>query len=283
MTGRVIPVAVCCFRHRVSAHRLKSFMGREFVEPHSIVRTIWGDPDLILLIFAGSAAEFALNRAVDWLFFTDSLPKDPIGRLFSTVHYAQQIVFASAAHAQSTLASICEIHAAVEHQRGQRIPDWAHRDVLYMLIDYSQRAYRLLHGPLTPAQQEDLYATFLGLGQGLHIPELPATFRQWQPDRQRHLQRDLAYSDYTAYLFEQYRLHLGGWRYRILLEVQALLVPARVRELLRLGPKRLLVASSVQAYSLIGHLGLQPLVQRALIPQRYWDDVGKLKRTAAGL
>ena len=32
-----------------------------FVPKHSIVRTIWGDPDLILLIFAGSAAEFALN------------------------------------------------------------------------------------------------------------------------------------------------------------------------------------------------------------------------------
>ena len=28
----------------------------------------------ILLIFAGSAAEFALNRAVDWLFFTGNMP-----------------------------------------------------------------------------------------------------------------------------------------------------------------------------------------------------------------
>ena len=36
----------------------------EFVPGGSIVRKIWGDPDLILLIFAGSAAEFALNRAV---------------------------------------------------------------------------------------------------------------------------------------------------------------------------------------------------------------------------
>lgn len=103
---------------------LMPFMEREFVAPHSIVRTIWGDPDLILLIFAGSAAEFALNRAVDWLFFTGRLPQDPIGRLFSTVRYAQQIVFASATGGQSTLASISAIHAAVEQRRGQRIPDW---------------------------------------------------------------------------------------------------------------------------------------------------------------
>ena len=50
-----------------------------FVQCSSIVRRIWGDPDLVLLIFAGSAAEFALNRSVDWLFFTGEIPRDPIG------------------------------------------------------------------------------------------------------------------------------------------------------------------------------------------------------------
>jgi len=64
----------------------------DFVERNSIVRRIWGDPDLVLLIFAGSAAEFALNRSVDWLFFTGEIPRDPVGRLFSTVRYAQDIV-----------------------------------------------------------------------------------------------------------------------------------------------------------------------------------------------
>ena len=252
-------------------------MERQFVEPTSIVRTIWGDPDMVLLIFAGAAAEFALNRAVDWLFFTNSLPKDPIGRLFSTVHHAQQIVFASEAQAQNTLAAILAIHAAVERQRGQRIPDWAHRDVLYMLIDYSQRAHLLLHGRLSAAQQDSLYAGFLQLGQGLHIPQLPETFAQWRQDRQRHLERNLVYSNYTKRLFEQYRQNLGGWRYQILLELQALLAPARVRELLRLEPKRLLMASCVQGYSLIRHLGLQTLVQRALIPKDHWGEIEKLK------
>lgn len=69
---------------------------RAFVPEDSIVRRVWGDPDLVLLIFAGAAAEFALNRAVDWLFFTGNVPQDPIGRLFSTVRYAQEIVFADA-------------------------------------------------------------------------------------------------------------------------------------------------------------------------------------------
>ncbi len=66
-----------------------------FVEKKSVVRKIWGKSDTILFIFAGAAAEFALNKAVDWLYFTGRLPADPIGRLFSTVTYARSIVFAT--------------------------------------------------------------------------------------------------------------------------------------------------------------------------------------------
>ena len=102
----------------------------DFVHKNSIVRKIWGNPDLILLIFAGSAAEFALNRAVDWLFFTGKIPRDPIGRLFSTVRYAQEIVFVGEEEAQRTLNRINAAHRTVERQRSDTIPDWAYRDVL---------------------------------------------------------------------------------------------------------------------------------------------------------
>src|SRR5678809_616210 len=141
-----------------------------FVDRHSIVRKIWGDPDLVLLIFAGSAAEFALNRAVDWLFFTGEIPRDPIGRLFSTVRYAQQIVFVDQEKARQTLERINAQHASVEHDRGQTIPDWAYRDVLYMLIDYSERAHALLYRRLSSSERNDLYSVFLRIGEGLCIP-----------------------------------------------------------------------------------------------------------------
>lgn len=253
-----------------------------FIERNSIMRSIWGDADIVLLIFAGAAAEFALNRAVEWLFFTDNLPKDPIGRLFSTVHYAQQIVFATEAQAQRTLASISAIHAAVEGQRGAQIPQWAYRDVLYLLIDYSQRAHGLLYRRLNAAELEDLYAGFMKLGHGLHIAQLPPTFTQWQEDRENQLESDLAYSHYTQRLFEQYRRQLGAWRYQILLELQALLAPARVRQLLRLQPKPLLMGLCVRAYWLIGQLGLQQSAQRALIPYQYWYRLPELKMNASG-
>jgi hypothetical protein len=53
-----------------------------FVSEGSIVREIWGKADTILFIFAGASAEFALNKSVDWLYFTGKLPADPLGRLF---------------------------------------------------------------------------------------------------------------------------------------------------------------------------------------------------------
>ena len=250
----------------------------DFVDRRSIVRRIWGDPDLVLLIFAGSAAEFALNRAVDWLFFTGEIPRDPIGRLFSTVRYAQEIVFVDEEKARRTLDRINAQHASVEQERGQTIPDWAYRDVLYMLIDYSERAYAFLYRPLSQLQQRELFEVFRRIGEALHITELPATYTEWQDDRRRHLVRDLSYSKHTSMLYQAYRRHLGPWRYFLLLEVQALLVPDEVRRLLHLNSNPL-ISGLAQTYGLIGRSSLQSLVHTLLIPPRHWADVRSFVRS----
>lgn len=265
----------------VEAGSLKAATAKtDFVARGSVVRRIWADPELVLLVFAGSAAEFALNKAVDWLFFTGRVPNDPIGRLFSTVRYAQEIVFADTETALRTLGRINAAHGAVERERGQNIPDWAFRDVLYMLVDYSERAHRMLYGSLSAAEREELYADFRRLGDGLNIKALPDSYKHWRADRQSHLERDLAYTRHTALLYKQYRRHLGEWRYQILLQVQALLVPERVRRLLRLRPSAV-VSALVEGYGYLGALGFSPLVRRLLIQPRYWDDVAAFDRRAA--
>ncbi|MGK4566252.1 hypothetical protein [Flavobacterium sp. 3HN19-14] len=91
-----------------------------FVKKDSVVRKIWGKSDTVLFIFAGAAAEFALNKAVDWLYFTGKLPKDPLGRLFSTVAYARVIIFSEKEVAFRTIDSIAAIHAGVEENRGAK-------------------------------------------------------------------------------------------------------------------------------------------------------------------
>lgn len=253
--------------------------GTPFVDPGSVVRRIWGDGDMVLLVFAGSAAEFALNRAVDWLFFTGKLPGDPIGRLFSTAAHAQQIVFADAATAARTLERIRGVHQAVERERGRRIPEWAHRDVLYMLIDYSERAHEMLARPLAADERRELYDVFRRVGTGLGIPGLPPTYAGWRADRERHLRRDLLRGRGTDALYARYRDHLGPWRYGLLLRVQSLLAPEHVRGLLRLKRARWL-RPLLRLHPVLVRAGLRRLAQRLLMPSRHLAAVRALDHPA---
>ena len=249
-------------------------MSDSFVKAGSIVRRIWGDADVIMLVFAGSAAEFGLNRAVDWLFVTGDLPRDPIGRFFSTAAYARRIAFGTNQEAQRAFAAIRGAHAGVERQRGGRIPDWAHRDVLYMLIDHSERAFEALHRPLTPAEREDLYDVFRRIGEGLGIAELPPGYEAWRIDRELHLERDLAVSPHTLELDRAYRREIGDWRFVIVRQLQAALSPRRVRELLDLPTPW--IRPLLGLHPLVLKLGLRGLAQQLLVPAAHLEPLRQL-------
>src|SRR5882757_9952829 len=135
-----------------------------FVEKNSIVRQIWGKSDTILFIFAGAAAEFALNKAVDWLYFTGRLPADPLGRLFSTVSYSRAIIFSEKNAALRAIDAMAAIHGSVESKRAVSIPDWAYRDVLFMLIDYSIRSFELLERKLHSFEKNEIFQVFHKVG-----------------------------------------------------------------------------------------------------------------------
>jgi uncharacterized protein (DUF2236 family) len=248
-----------------------------FVDRNSIVRKIWGKSDTVLFIFAGASAEFALNRAVDWLYFTGRLPSDPIGRLFSTVRYAGRIVFSPLEVANKTIESIRLIHEAVEDKRGDRIPDWAYRDVLFMLIHYSIASYELLEKKLTDAEKEEVYNVFFRLGSGMGLKELPPDYTGWIPVRERHLEADLVKSEYTADLFRQYRKHLGAMRFRVLIEAQKLVVPALVRRLLDFRDFSLLTPA-LPLYKVSRLMKMDWLFKKILLPSAYMDEIRSLDR-----
>src|ERR1700760_911930 len=153
----------------------------EYFSPKgSIVRKIWGSADMVLFIFAGAAAEFAVNRAVDWLYFTGRLPADPLGRLFSTVVYSHKIIFSELDDANRAIDQITAIHKTVEQNRHAQIPDWAYRDVLFMLIYYSIRSYEVLYRKLTETEKEEVFDVFLRVGRRMQLSGLPSGYKQWQ-------------------------------------------------------------------------------------------------------
>jgi uncharacterized protein (DUF2236 family) len=247
-----------------------------FVSQNSIVRRIWGRTDTVLLIFAGAAAEFALNKAVDWLYFTGRLPADPLGRLFSTMMYARRIVFSNQEQAMQAIRSIASIHRSVEEKRGARIPDWAYRDVLFMLIHYSQASFELLERKMTDAEKEELFDVFRRVGQGMDITGLPTSYSEWCPAHEHHLQQDLASSNFTTDLFKQYRKHLGSTRYAVLIEAQKLVVPKQVYKLLNLGATRWLTPLFL-VYKFSRKLGLDGVLQWIALPADVRRQAGRVE------
>ena len=246
-----------------------------FVAENSIVRKIWGKSDTILFIFAGASAEFALNKAVDWLYFTGKLPADPLGRLFSTVTYAREIVFLSRPEAMAAINRINAIHGGVENQRGSKIPQWAYLDVLFMLIGYSINAFEILERKLTKTEKQEVFDVFYRVGKAMGIEDLPGNYSEWVPQRELHMEQDLKESQYTKDLYRQYRKHLGPIRYWFLLQVQALVCPLRVKQLLHLTPNPVIPPALV-AYKLSRHMNLDVLLKALLLPTDYKQQIKDL-------
>jgi hypothetical protein len=246
-----------------------------FVPEHSIVRKIWGKADTVMFIFAGSAAEFALNKAVDWLYFTGKLPADPIGRLFSTVTYARSIIFADLETAYKSIDKITSIHSAVEQSRNAAIPDWAYRDVLYMLIHYSIASYELLERKLTDEEKEEVFNVFYKVGDRMHLKQLPTNFKDWMTDYNQHLQNDLAKSNFTTDLFNQYRKHLGPFRYYILIEAQKLLVPKYVHQLLGVNNFSMM-SIIIPLYKICRIFKLDRFLKALILPNEYKAQIKEL-------
>lgn len=246
-----------------------------FVDKNSIVRKIWGNADTVLFIFAGAAAEFALNKAVDWLYYTGKLPADPIGRLFSTVTYAHSIIFSDLDTANEAIDNITSIHKAVEQNRGATIPDWAYRDVLFMLIHYSIASYELLERKLTPQEKEEVFNVFYRVGWRMHLEELPTNYTAWKKSYAKHLQNDLERSRFTDDLFKQYEKNLGSFRYAILIEAQKSLVTDRVKKLMRFS-KISFMPFVIPPYKFFKWLKLDKFIKTILLPKQYKAQINAL-------
>jgi hypothetical protein len=246
-----------------------------FVKKGSIMRTIMGKSDTVLFVFAGSAAEFALNKAVDWLYFTGNLPKDPLGRLFSTVGYARMIVFSEMEAANKAIDKITAIHAAVENKRGASIPQWAYRDVLFMLIDYSIRSFELLERKLTTGELNEVYNVFYRVGKRMNISNLPENYNEWLGARETHLANDLMKSDFTVDLYRQYKTHLGRCRYWLLIQGQKMLVPGIVKYQLEFNDTYYF-KPLLKIYKLSRLIKLDGFVKLIILPSKYQKEIAAI-------
>ncbi|WP_246580616.1 hypothetical protein [Deinococcus aestuarii] len=80
---------------------------------------------------------------------------------------------------------------------------------------------------------------------------------------------------HTRALYAAYREHLGPWRDHLLRQVQAVLVPQQVRELLGL-PARPWLRALLPLCPGATRLGLRGVLRRALIPPAHLASVRRL-------
>lgn len=252
---------------------------KRFVNDTSIVKKIWSTTDITLFIFAGAAAEFALNKQVDWLYFTGKLPGDPIGRLFSTVKYAQYIIFKEEKEAIASIEKINSIHQQVESARGLKISNEGYQDVLYMLIYYSISSFELLERRLTAEEKDEIVRIFAKIGHQMHIHDIPAGYGKWKEMYDHQLTRNLQKSSFTENLFQQYRKHLGAFRYFLLLDIQKMLVSKHVNNLLGLGRPRF-VQVLIPLYRQIRKFRLHKQLILIMVPRKFVNQVKAMDRPA---
>jgi len=191
------------------------------------------------------------------------------------VMYARLIVFSERESAEKAIDKITAIHSTVEQNRGAKIPDWAYRDVLFMLIHYSLASYELLERKLSDAEKQDLFDTFSRVGSRMGLKGLPANFNEWTMMREEHLRQDLEKSFYTDDLYKQYRKHLGWLRYILLIESQKLVAPDRVRELLKM--KRFSwLTPIIGIYKLSRKIKLDWFLKSLVLPNQYKKQIKEL-------
>ncbi|HXO73596.1 MAG TPA: oxygenase MpaB family protein, partial [Puia sp.] len=170
---------------------------------------------------------------------------------------------------------ISAIHKGVEASRGAVIPDEAYLDVLFLLIDYSIRSFELLHRRLSPEEKAEVFTVFYRVGERMGLKAIPLTYRDWEDQRAAYLRENLVRSGFSQDLYRRYRQSLGEVRYRLLLQAQIVLVPARVRRLLGLSSLPLLWPV-IQLYKGIRLLGLDRMLKLVLLPQKYKAQVFQL-------
>ncbi len=254
-------------------------MNELFVHKGSIVRKIWGRVDTVLLIFAGASAEFALNKAVDWLYYTGRLPADPLSRLFSTVRYAQEIVFAEKENALAAIDRITAIHKGVESwPRRPYTADSAYLDdSCSCLIDYSIRSFELFVPQIELIKRKmEMLDVFYRVGSGMGLKGLLGQLSGLDAHACGiPVDKDLVCSAFTTDLYRQYRRSLGPFRYSILLQVQVLLTPLRVRRLLALRSFFFLYPV-LSIYRGARFLGIDGLIKAMLLPAKYKAQIAGL-------
>src|ERR687890_1682037 len=101
--------------------------------------------------------------------------------------------------------------------------------MLFILIDYGERAHEVVFGAMTEAERASHFGVALALGRAMRLSGLPSTYAEYRDQRHRQLLEDYARGPLTEELYASYRRALGPLRDRLLRVGEANVVPGKLR------------------------------------------------------
>lgn len=200
-----------------------------------ITRAIWGSAENVLLIYVGSAADFALNPENHWLFFTMRLPNNPQKRFVETFRINRQIFMTSKDKVPELMMKIRNVHTGVEKSRElkeekpSQITNRAYLEVGDMLIEYGIRGYEYLNRRKLTAEECDTYfADMVAMFKLMRIEVSDVDYQSFLIRRKSSIERDLQVNEFTPKLYEAYLKDLGYFRYYLLRQFQSYFVATEI-------------------------------------------------------
>lgn len=240
----------------------------------SFTRQIWTDLDHILLVYVGSAAEFALVPENHWLFYTGKLPAAPLDRLVSTFVWNRKVMQVPAEDMEALAKQIRGFHTPIEQRRSKEegtpreITQGAYRAVGAMLIDYALLAERYLNGAaISGEDREQYYQDQRRFFEAMGIEGWEENWEEYAANRTEEVRDHLKRNEYTDQLFASYRKDLGAFRYHLLLQFMGHFLPDAIREKFGIVP-RAWFRPLYALYPKLHGTPLAGLVHRLLLPKR---------------
>lgn len=242
---------------------------------HTPQQEVHGNADIMYIFYAGNAFQFPFHKDVHYLFLGGEIPADPITRALITEQYANALAFASREDRLRIAKRTRHLHKPLERKYGA-IDEASYRDVLLMSMYYNERAYEMVHGPLTAEQRQTMFAAGIEFGNDMGIPDLPETHEEFIRLFQERLAEAYKPTPSSWELLKCYRRCLGSIRYFMLQRLAAMLVPEEVREMsgIKAG---WLVPLLVRTFIRIRCKPISRLALCLFTPRRYWKLMGTIK------
>jgi hypothetical protein len=144
-----------------------------------------------------------------------------------------------------------------------------------MLIHYSIASFAVLDRKLTDNEKDEVVDVFYRMATRMGLEDIPSSYSTWQSEYSQQQANNLQYSKYTADLFQQYKKHLGNFRYYILLESQKLVANKVVLDHLSLL-KGSSIKPLVSVYKIFRRMNAEWFIQSILLPAQYKTQIRQM-------